>query len=220
MPSAAPSTFAVTRPTRSPVYGPGPTPTATPVRSRCDTPASAITLAIEGASSSAWRCASTVTSWASGWPPSWSATVTAGVAVSSPSSSTTNERSAPAAQPIEPPACWRNVRPGRDGVSWSSDDLGDHLAGDHLGRCGEIAHRYRPVLLRTGRLVETLQRRGDDDVPVADVNGCVVVLAVLVEHLRGRERGRVVAARHAGQGGDGRLRLTAVRRRMGEGVLG
>jgi hypothetical protein len=56
--------------------------------------------AIEGASSSAWRCASTVTSWASGWPPSWSATVTAGVAVSSPSSSTTNERSAPSVQPI------------------------------------------------------------------------------------------------------------------------
>src|SRR5580700_8197189 len=192
MPSAAPSTFAVTTPTRSPVYGPGPTPTATPVRSRCDTPAPAITLAIEGASSSAWRCASTVTSWASGWPPSWSATVTAGVAVSSPSSSTTNERSAPSVQPIALPARQRRRRPRLPPVlaaGWS-DDLGRHLVGDRCRGGGEIAHRHRPVLLGAGRLVEALHHRGDDDVAIAHVNGRDVGVAVLAEHLRGLEGGR------------------------------
>ena len=52
MPSTAPSTRAVTTPTRSPVYGPGPTPTATAVRSARDAPASASTFAIIGVSSS------------------------------------------------------------------------------------------------------------------------------------------------------------------------
>ena len=174
MPSAAPSTFAVTTPTRRPVYGPGPTPTAIPVRSRGDTPASAMILAIDGASSSAWRCASTVTSWASGWPPSWSATVTAGVAVSSPSSSTTNERSAPcgatdrAASALT--ASSDPVRPESGRLDRQTILAATWRATVCRGG-GEIAHRHRPVLLGAGRLVEALHHRGDDDVAVADVNG-------------------------------------------------
>src|SRR3984885_8466556 len=219
MPSAAPSTFAVTTPTRRPVYGPGPTPTAMPVRSRGDTPASAMIFAIDGASSSAWRCASTVTSWASGWPPSWSATVTAGVAGSSPSSSTTNERSAPPAadRPASAPTA-PSAAPA--GAAGSSDDLGGHFAGDRCRGGGEVAHRHRPVLLRAGGLVEALDHRRDDDVAVADVDGCDVGLAALLEHLRGREGGRVVAAGHAGEADDRGLRLPAVRGRRLKGVLG
>src|SRR3984957_11458004 len=203
MPSAAPSTFAVTTPTRRPVYGPGPTPTAMPVRSCWERPASAMILAIDGASSSAWRCASTVTSWASGWPPSWSATVTARVAVSSPSSSTTNERSAPSALLTASPACGRRLRPFGAGLAGSSDDLGGHFAGDRLRGGGEIGHRHRTVLLAAGVLVEALYLRGDDHVPIADVNGRDVGLTALVEHIGGREGGRVVTAGHAGQVGDG-----------------
>ena len=86
MPSTAPSVRAVTSPTRRPVNGPGPTPTATAVSSRRSTPASASTASIAGASSSPCRRASTVVRSASSRAPSRDATVTAGVAVSRASS--------------------------------------------------------------------------------------------------------------------------------------
>src|ERR1700722_479306 len=186
MPSAAPSTRAVTSPTRSPVYGPGPTPATMPVRSPCDAPSSAMTLAIAGASSSAWRCASTVTSWASGWPPSCSATVTAGVAVSRPSSSTTNEGS----------------RPRR-----LLGDLRRHFGGDRVRGGRELTHRRR-VGLAAAALVEAVHHDGDDDVAVADEDiRHVHDRAAPVEHLSGLEGGCLRTTRQPGQVGDRGHRL-------------
>src|SRR3984885_1038222 len=199
MPSAAPSTPALTRPTRRPVYGPGPTPTAMPVRSCGDAPASAMTLAMTGASSSAWRCASTVTSWASGWPPSCSATVTAGVAVSRPSSSTSNEGS-------------RSER--------LLGDLRRHFLGNAVRRGGEVAHRDGTVLLAAAALVKAVNHDGDDDVTVADVDvGHVRDRAAPVEHLGGLEGGRLRTAGHPCQVRHRGLRRSRLRPGRGVPVL-
>ncbi|MCY1383675.1 hypothetical protein D9M69_718260 [compost metagenome] len=77
---------AVTRPTRSPVNGPGPTPTAIPVRSAGVAPASARTWAMSGASCSPWRMLLVAVASATTSVPSWRATVTVGEAVSNASS--------------------------------------------------------------------------------------------------------------------------------------
>src|ERR1700733_10424310 len=138
-----------------------------------------MTLAMAGASSSAWRWESTVTSWARGWPPSCSATVTAGVAVSSPSSSTTNEGS-------------------RSGPLLG--DLGRHFGGDRVRGGGESAHGHRPVLLGAAFLVESVHHDGDDDVAVADEDvRHVRGRAAPDKHLGGLEGGRLAAAWHPGQ---------------------
>jgi hypothetical protein len=79
---------AVIRPTRRPVNGPGPTPTATPVSSVRERPASASTFSIPGASSSPCLRASISVCSASTPSSPRSATVTAGVAVSKAKSST------------------------------------------------------------------------------------------------------------------------------------
>src|SRR4051812_31644818 len=83
MPSTSAIVRAVTSPTRSPVNGPGPTPTAIPVRSRAVIPAFSSAAAIAGASSSPWRSASTVVDDATISPAGVaSATVTAALEVS------------------------------------------------------------------------------------------------------------------------------------------
>src|SRR5262245_9913540 len=85
-PSTAPMVRAVTSPIRRPVNGPGPTPTAMPVRSPRSMFACWNTCAIAGASSSPCRMTSTCVLSASTCVPSCTATVTAGVAVSKASS--------------------------------------------------------------------------------------------------------------------------------------
>jgi hypothetical protein len=84
---------AVTRPTRRPVYGPGPTPTAIALRSPGAAPASAITRAMDGVSSSVCLRRSTFSAAPRRPTPSpgdhsYSATVTAAVAVSKAKTST------------------------------------------------------------------------------------------------------------------------------------
>src|SRR4051794_3147818 len=92
MSSAMPRVRAVTRPTRRPVNGPGPTPTATAVMSWRATHVSSSSAVIPGASSSPCRRASTVVEEATTRSPSCRATVTAGVAVSKASSTATRLR--------------------------------------------------------------------------------------------------------------------------------
>src|SRR5581483_11270336 len=86
MSSVSASVAAVTRPTRSPVNGPGPTPTTTAPRSRGLAPACASTASSAGASSSPCARASTVTRSATSSTPVSptvaSAAVIAGVAES------------------------------------------------------------------------------------------------------------------------------------------
>ena len=94
-PRALPSTRAVTSPTRSPVYGPGPVPTAIAVRSPAASRPRASTCVDAAASSSPWRRASTVVRIGQHLFPSCRATVTAGVAVSNASSSTVAQNRAP-----------------------------------------------------------------------------------------------------------------------------
>ena len=93
------SVRAVTRPTRRPVNGPGPTPTAMPVSALTVTPAEVSTCSIPGASISPCRIDSSDSNVATTDDPSWSATVTCGVAVSKASStgpSLSDEQLAPA----------------------------------------------------------------------------------------------------------------------------
>src|SRR6478735_3539900 len=80
------SVRAVTSPTRRPVNGPGPTPTAMPVSAATVTPAAVSTCSIPGASISPCRIDSSDSKVATTDDPSWSATVTCGVAVSKASS--------------------------------------------------------------------------------------------------------------------------------------
>jgi hypothetical protein len=81
MPRAKANVRAVTRPTRSPVNGPGPVPDTTALTSAAMRPALARTSAMAGATYSPWRRGSSVLDSASTLSPSWRATVMAEVAV-------------------------------------------------------------------------------------------------------------------------------------------
>src|SRR4029077_20939615 len=159
MPSTAPSTRAVTTPTRSPVYGPGPTPTATAVRSARDAPASASTLAIIGASSSPWRRPSAAYASETTRSPSCKATLTTGVAVSKPSTST--------------PPSLVGARRGRAGPRHRVRTLVERAlgrAGEGHGRRGQLGLRHRPVVPLVG-VLQPVQRDGHHHVVVAHHDG-------------------------------------------------
>src|SRR5438128_10791343 len=169
MPSTAPSTRAVTTPTRSPVYGPGPTPTATAVRSARDAPASAMTFAIMGASSSPWRRPSEANASETTRSPSCKATLTAGVAVSKPTTST-------------PPS----LAGARGCPELAERGLG-RLRERHGGG-GQAGLRHRPVRPVVG-VLEPVQRHRHDHVVIAHHDGGDVGhRATDPVHLQGAER--------------------------------
>src|ERR1700691_5255992 len=181
MPSALARTRAVTRPARSPVYGPGPVPTATASRSVRAAPPSASTFSIIAASSSPCRRELTTASAASTRDPSCRATVTAGVAVSKASSTVDQRRS-------------------RGGLVWPHRSVkrGDRLVcgRERAGAQGRARHRTEAVAV-----LLALHRDNDQRVVVPHHHGDLVRdVAALMEDLQRGERGGAQPHRYADLG--------------------
>src|ERR1700691_3056633 len=177
-PSALARTRAVTRPARSPVYGPGPVPTATASRSVRAAPPSASSFSIIAASSSPCRRDLTTASAASTRDPSCRATVTAGVAVSKASSTVDQRRS-------------------RGGLVWPHRSVkrGDRRVRG--GAQGRVRHRTEAVAV-----LLALHRDNDQRVVVPHHHGDLVrdVAAALMEDLQRGERGGAQPHRYADLG--------------------
>src|SRR5580704_7921687 len=205
-PSALAKTRAVTRPARSPVYGPGPVPTATASRSVRAAPPSASTFSIIAASSSPWRRELTTASAASTRDPSCRATVTAGVAVLKASSSTVDQRRS------------------RGGLVWPHRSV---KRGDRLVRGRERAGAHGGVRYRTEAVAVLLALHRDNNqrVVVPHYHGDLVgdVAAALMEDLQRGEGGCAQPHRRADLGlrGLGLLRrVLKVLQRSAVGVDG
>src|SRR5690349_8903360 len=164
MSSTKPRVRAVTTPTRRPVNGPGPTPTATAVRSCRTTPASSMQRAMSGARCSpcfigcSEECSTTTRS------PSWRATETSGVAVSKARSTASRLLSDDPAQ--RNPAGVELVVDGRVPDGALDDDL-EARVGQALGQPGAPLHDghgrvERRVEVEVVELVEPAEPVGVD----------------------------------------------------------